>query len=305
MSDISSNATSATNSSTDALPNDKLSALPIGVFDSGVGGLTVLSALQTHLPQEDFIYLGDTARVPYGSRSAETVIRYSKRVAGHLVQRNIKILVIACNTATTYAVEVLQELCHPLGIHVFGVIEPSAQMAIDHSPTKKIAVLGTEGTIQGGKYTEKLQLFCPSVTIEQQACPLFVPIIEEGWHTHSVAKIVAEEYLQHIHLADTVILGCTHYPLLKDVLQELRPNLTFIDSAQSTALLIRDFLEKNTLRNQQNLGSTTYLVTDNLTRFTKVGYYFLGIPPHPIHLIDLDDHDERVFLEKKISSPKQ
>ena len=282
----------------------------IGVFDSGVGGLTVLAELQLALPNEEFVYLGDTARVPYGSRSPETIIRYSKRVAGHLVKRDIKALVVACNTATTYALDALIEACRPLNIVVFGVIEPSALMALEKSKHKSIAVLGTEGTINGGKYYQILKKYEPNVHIKQQACPLFVPIIEEGWHNHPVAKMVAEEYLltvqqltvqketvrqSQIYPIDTVILGCTHYPLLKPLLESLCPQMTFIDSAQSTAQMVRKTLNHlGLLRTESsNLSNKTlFLVTDNLQRFAKVGYYFLGVTPEPLQLIDIHDDDE-------------
>ena len=264
----------------------------IGVFDSGVGGLTVLAELQRSLPNESFIYLGDTARVPYGSRSPETIIRYSKRVAGHLVKTKIKVLVIACNTATSYALEELQRACKPFNIEVFGVIEPGARAALDASKTKQIAILGTEGTILGKKYNQILEALCPAVQIQEKACPLFVPLIEEGWHQKKVTEIIAEEYLQNIINVDTVILGCTHYPLMKPLLESLRPNMTFIDSAEATAEFVRCSLEKKGLLSKVKTSKTSYLVTDNLQRFQRVGYYFLRHEPHPLELVDIHDSDE-------------
>lgn len=264
----------------------------IGVFDSGVGGLTVLAELQKELPNESFIYLGDTARVPYGSRSPETIIRYSKRVAGHLVKLKIKALVIACNTATSYALEELQHACEPFNIEVFGVIEPGARAGLYASKTKRIAILGTEGTILGKKYNKILEALCPEVQIQEKACPLFVPLIEEGWHQKEVAQMIAEEYLQNIRNVDTVILGCTHYPLLKPLLQRLRPNMTFIDSAEATAQFVRVSLEQKGLLSGATAGETRYLVTDNLQRFQRVGYYFLRQHPHPLELVDIHDSDE-------------
>lgn len=272
--------------------SNELAERAIGVFDSGVGGLTVLAELQKALPTESFLYLGDTARVPYGSRSPETIIRYSKRVAGHLVRKKIKALVIACNTATTYAFEELKRACRPLNIEVFGVIEPGARAALLQSKNNYIAVLGTEGTIKGKKYHEILTGLAPEIRIQEKACPLFVPLIEEGWHHTDIAKMTAEKYLQEVQDVDTVILGCTHYPLLKTLLQQLRPNMTFIDSAEATARFVRDSLREKKLLSSSSVGKTSYLVTDNLERFERVGYYFLNHPPHPLELIDIHDSDE-------------
>lgn len=274
----------------------------IGVFDSGVGGLTVLKALQTAMPNERFIYLGDTARVPYGSRSPETIIRYSKRVTGHLLQRDIKALVIACNTATTYALTALKEACQHLNLPVFGVIEPSASMAVSSSPSQHILVLGTEGTIAGGKYTETITRLSPGATVYSKACPLFVPLIEEGWHTHEVTKIVAREYfseIKNLGNIDTAILGCTHYPLIKTLLGILFPSIHFIDSAETTAqIVLGELMERQILNDQLSVnhdslgGNTLYLVTDNLPKFAHVGHQFIGHTPSPLELVDLTDQDE-------------
>ncbi len=272
--------------------SNELNERAIGVFDSGVGGLTVLAELQKYLPNESFLYLGDTARVPYGSRSPETIIRYSKRVAGHLVRKKIKALVIACNTATTYAYEELRKSCKPFNIEVFGVIEPGAKSALAKTRNNHIAVLGTEGTIKGKKYNEILHRLSAQIQIQEKACPLFVPLIEEGWHHTEVAEIIAEKYLHDIQEVDTVILGCTHYPLLKRLLQKIRPNMTFIDSAESTARFIRASLTEKNLLSTTSEAKTSYLVTDNLERFERVGYYFLNHPPHPLELIDIQDSDE-------------
>ena len=274
----------------------------IGVFDSGVGGLTVLKALQSAMPHERFIYLGDTARVPYGSRSPETIIRYSKRVTGHLLQRDIKALVIACNTATTYALTALQEACQNLNLPVFGVIEPSATMAVHTSPSQHILVLGTEGTIAGGKYTETITRLSPNAKVSAKACPLFVPLIEEGWHGHMVTEMVAKEYfaeIQNLESIDTAILGCTHYPLIKSLLGTLFPSIHFIDSAETTAQIVRNELNERQILNDHLVANrdtlvenTLYLVTDNLPKFSQVGHQFIGHTPSPLELVDLTDQDE-------------
>lgn len=274
----------------------------IGVFDSGVGGLTVLKALQAAMPNERFVYLGDTARVPYGSRSPDTIIRYSKRVTGHLLQRDIKALVVACNTATTYALTALKNACNRLSLPVFGVIEPSAALAVQSTQAKKILIMGTEGTIAGGKYTEIIHKLAPDCLVYSKACPLFVPLIEEGWHQHSVTSLVAKEYLSSVNNLleiDTAILGCTHYPLVKSLLTKLYPHINFIDSAEATAQIVKEELSARhilqdpiaTDRDSVH-GDTLYLVTDNLPRFSTVGHQFVGHTPSPLELVDLTDQDE-------------
>jgi len=285
--------------------NDIENKQAIGVFDSGVGGLTVLHALQQAMPSEDFIYLGDTARVPYGTRSPETILRYSSRVAGHLLTHNIKALVIACNTATSYALEPLQRACQKIGVPVFGVIKPSSEVALSQSQNKHILVLGTEGTIQGERYTHTLQQMNPNVYVQGLACPLFVPLIEEGWHTHSVTDTIAQEYfstVENLTIFDTAILGCTHYPMIKPNLERLFPSLRFIDSAQTTATIVRQALECQNLittpsETSKAKGKTTFLVTDNLSRFCKVGYYFVGYTPTDIAMVDLTDADEQIVTK--------
>ena len=273
----------------------------IGVFDSGVGGLTVLYALQKVLPSEKFIYLGDTARVPYGTRSPDTIIRYSKRVAGHLYKRDIKALVVACNTATSYALDSLQRAFEPLDIPVFGVIKPSATTALEHSTNNNILVLGTEGTIRGQKYRQTILNIEPKATVHGLACPLFVPLIEEGWHRHPVTETVALEYfgtVKNLTSFDTAILGCTHYPLLKPMLSQLFPRIHFIDSAATTAAMVAAEMRTKGLMTARKTtvgrGETEFLVTDNLQRFRNVGYYFVGSSPSPLQMVDLSDSDEQI-----------
>lgn len=285
--------------------NDIKNKQAIGVFDSGVGGLTVLHALQQAMPDENFIYLGDTARVPYGTRSPETILRYSCRVAGRLLTHNIKALVIACNTATSYALEPLQRACQKVGVPVFGVIEPSSQIALSQSQNRHILVLGTEGTIQGERYTHTLQQMDPSVYVQGLACPLFVPLIEEGWHSHPVTDTIAQEYfatVENLTIFDTAILGCTHYPMIKPNLERLFPSIRFIDSAQTTARVVQQALERQHILEIQSEtvivpGQTQFLVTDNLSRFCKVGYYFVGYTPTNITMVDLTDADEQIVTK--------
>jgi glutamate racemase len=267
--------------------------LPIGVFDSGVGGLTVAHAVRMALPHEDILYLGDTARVPYGTRSPQTVQRYVERVAGHLVRRGIKALVVACNTATTYALPTLIKVGQARGIPVIGVIEPGVHAAMARTRNNHIGVIGTEGTIRGGVYQELLQAHRPEIKVSALACPLFVSLAEEGWTDGEVARLTADRYLADLRGGpDTLILGCTHYPLLKDAIQAALPSPVLIDSARATALELTDVLDLHGLQiEREETGTMHCLVTDNIERFIDVGTRFLGQPPEHVELVDLDEVD--------------
>ena len=257
----------------------------IGVFDSGVGGLTVFSALHEALPQHDLFYLGDTARVPYGTRSADTVIRYSCRVASYLAELRVDVIVIACNTATTYALDVLEKAAAKINIQVFGVIEPGIQTAIADADLKSLAIIGTPGTISGGAYQKRLQQLVPEVHIIGVPCPLFVPLAEEGWTRGEVPERVSQHYLGDLNnKVDTVILGCTHYPLLHDVIQNVLPNARLVDSASAMARVLNLHLGAPDPTIQ---GQRSFFVTDHIERFTKIGQSFLGWTPDPIQWVDL------------------
>lgn len=268
--------------------------LPIGVFDSGVGGLTVLAAIAERLPEEHLLYLGDTARVPYGSRSPSTVLRYAEGVAGHLLGRGIKALVIACNTASTWALDALSATGAARGIPVIGVIEPGVRRALSATRSGHVAVIGTEGTVRGGRYTALLHQARPELRVEALPCPLFVALAEEGWHDDPVAVAVAERYLSPLRDGpDTVILGCTHYPLLAPAISRVLPGVQLVDSAHATAAATAELLAGHgLLRDSRQPGQHHYLVTDNLERFLRVGERFLGAPPQPAEVVDLreDDH---------------
>ncbi len=251
----------------------------IGVFDSGVGGLTVLQAIRNHLPGEDLIYLGDTARVPYGTKSPETVLRYALQAAEFLCAHQVKMIVVACNTASSVA---LQILTRHFNIPVLGVIVPGAQEAVRISTSGRIGVIGTEGTVNSGAYQHEIHSMRAGVQVFTAACPLFVPLAEEGWASHEIARLAAREYLQpllHEHI-DTLVLGCTHYPLLKATLQQVLPaRVNMVDSATQTAMTVRHLLQHNhTLRSglPQRLGACRFFVTDVPTRFVRVGSAFLG-----------------------------
>lgn len=258
--------------------------MQIGVFDSGIGGLTVFDALDRALPDHSMIYLGDTARVPYGTRSPRTVIRYARRVASYLVDQGVDAIVIACNTATAHALEDLQAGAAEVGIPVFGVIEPGVRAALAAHREGAIVVLGTEGTVRGGAYQRALAAADPALRIEAVACPLFVPLAEEGWTTGSVPLQVAERYVGHLRgQVDTAILGCTHYPLLKAVLSQALPGVTLVDSAEATATAVRAAI------GPAGPGEVVrrFLVTDHAERFQAVGERFLRTRPDPVDWVDL------------------
>ncbi|MEK6759789.1 MAG: glutamate racemase [Deltaproteobacteria bacterium] len=251
---------------------------PIGIFDSGIGGLTVMREITDLLPGENTIYLGDTARVPYGSKSKETVERYSFEVASFLLKSNIKMLVAACNTASAYAVADLKKR---LDIPVIGVIEPGSRAAVAATINNRIGVIGTEGTIRSGAYSSAIKLINPEVETFVKACPLFVPLVEEGWADDPVTRLVAERYLAEMRESgiDTLVLGCTHYPLLKSTISSVMgPSVRLIDSAASTAEEVRRVLGQRSLLSDAESQDALhrFFVTDSPERFLAVGRRFFG-----------------------------
>ncbi len=254
--------------------NDRHGA--IGVFDSGVGGLTVLKALIDRLPRESTIYLGDTARVPYGTKSEDVVTRYSLANARELSAHGIKMLVVACNTASAMALPALSSLPIP----VVGVIDPGARAAAEQTRVGKIAVIGTPGTISSGAYQRALAAQNPRIETHVGACPLFVPLAEEGWTEGEIALLVARRYLTPELLlgVDTLLLGCTHYPLLSQVLREVvGPDVALVDSAAATADAVVELLHNaNLAAEPTSAPSHRFLVTDTPDRFLSVGSRFLG-----------------------------
>lgn len=261
------------------------SGLPIGVFDSGVGGLTVLRAIQARLPHERLLYLGDTARLPYGTKSPDTVRRYALQVAASLVGRGIKMLVVACNTATAASLPALQEAFASLP--VIGVVEPGAAAAVRASHSGHIAVIATEGTIRGGAYQQAIHALRPDARITVQPCTLFVPLAEEGWLDGELVEGIAARYLTHIfqmqsQSPDTLLLGCTHFPLLANALQKVvGPSVHLVDSAATTAVAVEKELRRLHLLAPEaphgNTSSPRFLTTDDTARFARVGSIFLGI----------------------------
>ncbi|WP_298437282.1 glutamate racemase [Geobacter sp.] len=262
----------------------------IGIFDSGVGGLTVLKEIVKTLPQEDTIYFGDTARVPYGTKSPETVTRYSLEIASFLVKRDIKLLVVACNTASACSLEALQET---LSIPVVGVIEPGARRAVSVTRSGKVGVIGTEGTIRSSAYAKAIKRMNPEVEVVTRACPLFVPLAEEGWTDNEVARLTAEIYLGGLrdHGVDTLVLGCTHYPILKKVIGEtVGDAVKLVDSAEETARTVAEILRgRNLLRPGAELGNHHYFVSDVPAGFIRVGNRFLGGRLGDVYQVSLEE----------------
>jgi len=250
-----------------------MSKQPIGIFDSGVGGLTVYRSIRQHFPNEDLLYFGDTARVPYGPKSRQNVIEYSLQNARFLMQQNVKMLVIACNTSSAVALDVLQEIS---SVPVIGVIQPGAEAALEATKSEKIGVIGTEGTVRSAAYTKAIQLINPLAEVFNQACPLFVSIVEEGWETHPVAKSVAETYLEPLlnKGIDTIVLGCTHYPILKNVIQDVvGSSIRLVDSADAIIHHLQRFLEPTT---SDSPGKDSFFVSDNEDKFERIASRILS-----------------------------
>ncbi len=262
----------------------------IGIFDSGVGGLTVLRELTRALSQEDTIYFGDTARVPYGTKSPDTVIRYAHEIASFLMTRDIKLLVVACNTVSAVALPSLRRL---LPIPVVGVIEPGARRAVEVTRSGVVGVIGTAGTIRSSAYSRAIKRLNPSVSVLAKPCPLFVPLAEEGWIDNDIARLTAHQYLDELREAgvDSLVLGCTHYPLLKKIIAEVMgPQVALVDSAEETARTVASILqEKKLLRPAAEQGNHHYYVTDVPAGFIRVGNRFLGGRLGDVYQVSLDD----------------
>lgn len=250
---------------------------PIGVFDSGIGGLTVLKELVRELPKEGIIYLGDTARVPYGIRSPETVMRYSFENTTFLVSKGIKMLIVACNTASAIT---LSEIRERFNIPVLGVISPGAKAAVEATRNKRIGVIGTEATINSSAYTKYIKSLDPEIEVIGLPCPLFVPIVEEGLHDDEIARLIARRYLGGLRDEgiDTLVLGCTHYPLLKGVISEtVGDGIVLIDSAIETAKEAKRLIHTLGINANPEAGpQRRFYVTDSPERFKRVGEKFLG-----------------------------
>lgn len=261
---------------------------PIGIFDSGLGGLTVLREIAQLLPHEDLIYVGDTARVPYGNKSEDTIFCYSQEICSFLQHKKVKAIVIACNTASALALPRLVPL-YP--IPLLGVIEPGARAAAALTQSQCIGVIGTEATIRSQSYAQALQKQIPHAVVYSQACPLFVPLVEEGWIRHEVTRQVVEIYLGtwRGQKLDTLILGCTHYPLLKPVIQEVLGNtIRLVDSAHETARALRSLLQEKGLASARvRSGTQRFFTTDAPQKLRELGTRFLGYALDHVEKTDL------------------
>ncbi len=264
---------------------------PIGVFDSGVGGLTVLRALVHLLPRESFIYVGDTARVPYGSKSPEAVRRFSLEIARFFRRKGVKMMVTACNTASALA---LPDLRAFMPVPVIGVIEPGARAALASTRTGRVGIIGTEATIRSQAYDQALKRLDKSVRVFSRACPLFVPLVEEGWLSHDVTRRVARLYLKPLlkHKIDALVLGCTHYPLLKSTLRHGTGRVELIDSAEETAKAVRSRLEQEgLLLHGRRKGRVSYFSSDDPDKFARLGSRFVGWDIKKVRRIRLEGID--------------
>ena len=255
--------------------------MAIGIFDSGVGGLTVFKEIASEYPDTDIYYLGDTARVPYGNKSKETIIRYSLECGEYLKSLNIDVLVIACNTASSYALPILKKY---FDIPVLGVVLPGVKTALKKTKNNKIGIVGTLATIRSNSYKSLLLKERDSLEIYQKPCPLFVPLVEEGMINNHIAKMVVKEYLDELVQKgiDTLILGCTHYPLLKDTIKELYPDLNIVDSSKATAEFLKEIYKPKV-----ESGIRKVFITDENQNFLKLKNLVVG-KDIPVEKLDLN-----------------
>lgn len=263
---------------------------PIGVFDSGIGGLTVVKRILSNLPNESLIYFGDTARVPYGSKSNSTVIEYSLQDAKFLISKNVKAIVVACNTASSVAID---ELRKNLDVPVIGMIGAGSRSAVQNTRNKKIGVIGTRATISNNAYGKRLKSLDSSLSVFEKACPLFVPLAEEGWIDHEATYKIAQEYLSEIREKniDTLVLGCTHYPILTTVIQEVIGNdVKLIDSGIASAEVVKEVLQRDGLLTGRKLkGNAEFYVSDIPVKFKEIAELFLGEPVKDVYKVDLEN----------------
>jgi glutamate racemase len=263
--------------------------LPIGIFDSGVGGLTVVRQVRRVLPQEDLVYLGDTARVPYGTKSPSTVVRFACEDTQFLIHQNVKAVVVACNTVSAWALPTLER---KFAVPVFGVIVPGAQFALSKTRNRRIGVIGTTTTIRSMAYSRAILSRDNTAKVYARACPLLVPLVEAGWTNHKVTLAVLRCYLSPLMRRgiDTLVLGCTHYPLLKRTIRSVvGSNVALVDSAESCARYLVERLESTKLVNKsrRRAGIIQPFVTDEVERFGELAKRFLGVPTEPAWKVEL------------------
>lgn len=265
------------------------SELPIGIFDSGVGGLTVVRAMRRALPQEDIVYLGDTARVPYGTKSPSTVVRFSCEDAQFLLHHNVKAIIVGCSTVSAWALPHLEKR---FSVPIFGVILPGVRAALERTRNERIGVIGTHGTVRSMAYSRAIITERPTAEVFAQACPLLVPLAEEGWMNHPVTRLVLREYLLPLrrHRIDTLILACTHFPLLRHAIREVMgAQIHLVDCAETCARFTRERLEALKLlsTSRRRAGVLQAFVTDEPERFTSLAKHFLGRRIEPAMQVDL------------------
>jgi glutamate racemase len=262
-------------------------AQPIGVFDSGIGGMTVVRALMQHLPHENIVYFGDTARVPYGPKSPQVVREYALQDTDVLLQHDVKLIVIACNTVSAVALDIVQKRAK---IPVVGVILPGADAAVLASKKERIGVIGTLGTIFSNAYTNAIRQLNPAIKVFGQPCPLFVPLAEEGWTDHKATELIAKEYLFPLTLEkiDTLVLGCTHYPILRKVINKVLHNdVILIDSGEATAVIVKNMLTELHLENTSIMKpNLQFFVSDVPHKFAEIGERFLGTTLGKVHRVE-------------------
>jgi len=262
---------------------------PLGIFDSGVGGLTVVRSLHELMPTESLIYLGDTARVPYGNKSPQTVIRYAREDSKFLLSKGVKAVVVACNTATAHALEVLRR---ELPVPVIGVIEPGVEAALKATRNRRVGIIGTQGTITSAAYQRALQARLPGIELVAEATPLLVPLIEEDWLEHAATQAVLEQYLRHFREAgvDTLVLACTHYPLLKPMLAKLLgPEVQLVDSARTCADFVRGALQvAGALNGGPEEAEIRVYLTDVPVHFTRMAERFLNRTLENVEVVSLE-----------------
>ncbi len=260
---------------------------PIGVFDSGIGGLTVVKRIASTLPEEDIIYFGDTARVPYGSKSNATIIEYALQDAKFLMTKNVKAIVVACNTVSSIAMD---ELRKNFDVPFIGMINPGARAAVKNSRNGRIGVIGTRSTISNKAYSQEIKNISADVEVIEKACPLFVPLAEEGWIKHKATYEIAEDYLKELRELniDTLVLGCTHYPILAEVIQDvIGDSVVLIDSGIASAELVREELNRIDLRtNKFSMGNQSFYVSDIPAKFKEVAELFIGREVNNIQKVD-------------------
>jgi glutamate racemase len=264
---------------------------PIGVFDSGIGGLTVVKRIVSYLPREDIVYFGDTARVPYGSKSNDTVIEYGLQDAKFLMNKNIKALVVACNTVSSVA---LNNLKNNFDIPIIGMIEPGAKMASLETKNKKVGVIGTRATISNQAYSKKIKSLDPSIHVFERSCPLFVPLAEEGWWENDIASRIAQEYLNDMkgRDIDTLVLGCTHYPLLHNTISKVMgKEVSLVNSGPEVANVVKKLLSAGGIeRDPQLCPIYQYYTSDSVEKFQSLGSSFLGSNIQSVQKVDIEKY---------------